>query len=104
MTGPNRSYYGKQCPYLPGDIVQSSYNNKPYCEIIEVRQYSCLVRYVKSKHGVPIKCRTRHNVNQYWFREKTFVAENRSTISYSWKKVIECAEPSPQVLITKKEN
>lgn len=85
----NRNYYGKQCPYLPGDIVQSDYANKPYCEIIEVRNFTCLVRYVKSNHGVPIKCRTRHIVNQYWFREKIWISDNVSVQSYRWKQIIE---------------
>jgi hypothetical protein len=75
-------------PYKRGDIIQRQFHPRTYCEFIDYEWYQhyglaptlyFIVRYVKSRKGNPIVCRTRRTINSAQFVIREY--ENKRWIS-----------------------
>lgn len=79
-------------PYKIGDIIKL--HNGPYCEFLGYSfKYKMpfdmfLVQYIKSNHGVPIACRTRHHIPAHRFREYKYCGKDRRWTLCDWLPVI----------------
>lgn len=63
----------KHSQYKIGDIVQTRLHNKSFCQILEIDGDILLVRYVKSKHGVPIRKGRIFKIHENWFRQYRWI-------------------------------
>lgn len=77
----------KNPPYKIGDIVKI--HSGAYVEYlgIDLTRYSnpmVMCRYVKSKHGVPIVCRTRRYINENEFKYTHFCSDKHRWIFEGW--------------------
>ena len=79
-------------PYKIGDIIK--FKNGPYVEYLGPsprggdRWPAILCRFIKSNHGVPIACRTRHHKHENHFKKNEWVEKNRRWQYTDWLPVV----------------
>lgn len=72
--------------YSIGDIVQTRFGNKSFVIILKTQDVDdrFLVRYVKSKHGVPIRKGRIFFIHEFWFKKYEWKGDKRRYAHIGW--------------------